>query len=151
MHIIRQAEIGDLEKIAAFLTNAEVTVEGLQEWLDYFLLMEAEADQTLIGTIGIEPFGKTGLLRSMVLSKGNVEDILFLIQQALKLAKDKDLDAIYCKVHNPHSMQLFHLLGFQAIEEENIPAAMKESNTVKNVYTVDKSHFMYILMNIVDK
>ncbi|AYV68389.1 MULTISPECIES: GNAT family N-acetyltransferase [Niallia] len=151
MHIIRQAEIGDLERIAAFLTNAEVTVEGLQEWLDYFLLMEAEADQTLIGTIGIEPFGKTGLLRSMVLSKGNVEDILFLIQQALKLAKDKDLDAIYCKVHNPHSMQLFRLLGFQAIEEENIPAAMKESNTVKNVYTVDKSHFMYIPMNIVDK
>ncbi|MEI2367082.1 hypothetical protein [Niallia circulans] len=151
MHIIRQAEIGDLERIAAFLTKAEVTVERLQEWLDCFLLMEAETDQTLIGTIGIEPFGKIGLLRSMVLSKGTVEDILFLIHQALKLAKDKDLDAIYCKVHNPHSMQLFHLLGFQAIEEENIPAALKESNTVKSVFTVGKSHFMYIPMNIVDK
>lgn len=151
MHIIRQAETGDLERIAAFLTKAEVTVEGLQEWLEYFLLMETEADQTLTGTIGIEPFGEIGLLRSMVLSKGTVEDILFLIQQALKLAKDKDLETIYCKVHNPHSMQLFHLLGFQAIEDENIPAILKESNTVKSVFTVDKSHFMYIPMNTVDK
>lgn len=151
MHIIRQAETGDLERIAAFLTKAEVTVEGLQEWLEYFLLMETEADQTLTGTIGIEPFGEIGLLRSMVLSKGTVEDILFLIQQALKLAKDKDLETIYCKVHNPHSMQLFHLLGFQAIEDENIPAILKESNPVKSVFTVDKSHFMYIPMNTVDK
>ncbi|MCB5236268.1 GNAT family N-acetyltransferase [Niallia circulans] len=151
MHIIRQAQTEDVEKINEFLTKAEVTVEGIEAWLNYFLLMEADEDKNLIGTIGIEPFGKIGLLRSMVLSRGTVEDILFLIQQALKLAKDKDVDAIYCRVHNQHSIQLFQLLGFQEIEEVDIPEVLKESNVVKSVYTVDKSHFMYISMNIVDK
>jgi amino-acid N-acetyltransferase len=151
MHIIRQGETGDVEKIASFLNKAGVTVEGLAEWLEYFLLMETEADQTLIGTIGIEPFGKVGLLRSMVLSNGTVEDILFLIQQALKLAKEKDMDAIYCSVNNQHSIQLFQLLGFQKIDGDEIPEVVKESNAVKSVFTVDKSHFMYIPMNIVDK
>ncbi|WP_400244042.1 GNAT family N-acetyltransferase [Niallia sp. JL1B1071] len=151
MHIIRQAETADVEKIADFLNKAEVTVEGLEEWLDYFLLMETEADQTLIGTIGIEPFEKVGLLRSMVLSKGTVEDILFLIQQALKLAKEKDMDAIYCGVNNHHSIQLFQLLGFQKIDMDDIPQVLKESNAVKSVFAVDKSHFMYIPMNIVNK
>lgn len=151
MHIIRQADTLDVKKIATFLNKAEVTIEGLEEWLEYFLLMETEADQTLIGTIGIEPYGKVGLLRSMVLSKGTVEDILFLIQQALKLAKEKDMDAIYCSVNNQHSIQLFQLLGFQQIDMDHIPQVLKESNTVKSVFTVDKSHFMYIPMNIVDK
>lgn len=151
MHIIRQGETGDVEKIASFLNKAGVTVEGLAEWLEYFLLMETEADQALIGTIGIEPFGKVGLLRSMVLSDGTVEDILFLIQQALKLAKEKDMDAIYCSVNNQHSIQLFQLLGFQKIDVDEIPQILKESNAVKSVFTVDNSHFMYISMNIVDK
>ncbi|HEO8419317.1 hypothetical protein [Niallia sp. FSL W8-0635] len=151
MHIIRQGETGDVEKIASFLNKAGVTVEGLAEWLEYFLLMETEADQALIGTIGIEPFGKVGLLRSMVLSDGTVEDILFLIQQALKLAKEKDMDAIYCSVNNQHSIQLFQLLGFQKIDVDEIPQILKESNAVKSVFTVDNSHFMYIPMNIVDK
>ncbi|MER2058631.1 MAG: hypothetical protein ABTA16_07400 [Niallia sp.] len=151
MHIIRQGETGDVEKIASFLNKAGVTVEGLAEWLEYFLLMEKVADQALIGTIGIEPFGKVGLLRSMVLSDGTVEDILFLIQQALKLAKEKDMDAIYCSVNNQHSIQLFQLLGFQKIDVDEIPQILKESNAVKSVFTVDNSHFMYIPMNIVDK
>lgn len=151
MHIIRQGETGDVEKIASFLNKAGVSVEGLAEWLEYFLLMETEADQALIGTIGIEPFGKVGLLRSMVLSDGTVEDILFLIQQALKLAKEKDMDAIYCSVNNQHSIQLFQLLGFQKIDVDEIPQILKESNAVKSVFTVDNSHFMYIPMNIVDK
>ncbi len=151
MHIIRQGETGDVEKIASFLNKAGVTVEGLAEWLEYFLLMETEADQALIGTIGIEPFGKVGLLRSMVLSDGTVEDILFLIQQALKLAKEKDMDAIYCSVNNQHSIQLFQLLGFQKIDVDEIPQILKESNAVKSVFTVDNSYFMYIPMNIVDK
>jgi amino-acid N-acetyltransferase len=151
MHIIRQAETTDVEKIADFLNKAEVKVEGLEEWLDYFLLMETEEDQALIGTIGIEPFEKVGLLRSMILSKGTVEDILFLIQQALKLAKEKEMDAIYCSVTNQYSLQLFQLLGFQRIDMDDIPHILKESNGVKSVFTVDKSHFMYIPMNIVDK
>lgn len=151
MHIIRQAETGDLEKIASFLNKAKVSVDGLEEWLEYFLLMETENDQALIGTIGIEPFGKVGLLRSMVLSNGTVEDILFLIQQALKLAKEKDIDAIYCSVNNQHSIQFFQLLGFQKMDVDEIPQVLKESNAVKSVFTVDKSYFMYIPMNIVDK
>ena len=129
----------------------EVTVDGLEEWLDHFLLMESEADGMLIGTIGMEPFGKVGLLRSMVLSEGTVEDILFLIQQALKLATEKDMDAVYCSVNNQHSIQLFQLLGFQRIDMDNMPQELKESNAVKSIFTVNKSHFMYIPMNIVDK
>ena len=58
MHIIRQAQTEDVEKINEFLTKAEVTVEGIEAWLNYFLLMEAEEDKNLIGTIGIDPLEK---------------------------------------------------------------------------------------------
>ena len=150
MHIIRQAETGDLETISAFLRKADATVEGLEEWIDYFLLMETEI-QELVGTIGIQPFEKAGLFRYMVLSKGAPEDILFLIQQALKLAKEKEMEAVYCMITNHHSIQLFRLLGFQEINKEDVPEVIKKSNGVKSVYTVDKSSFMYIPMNIVDK
>ena len=150
-YIIRQAEIVDLEKLSSFLSKAGLETEGMQQSLDFFLLMEDEYSMELKGVVGIEPLEKIGLLRSMVLSQAKAEEILFLLQQVIKLAKAKEMDQLYCMVNNKNAIQMFHLLGFEEVKEEKIPRSLLESNAVKKLVPVNNPEFMCVSIKNVDK
>ncbi|WP_445488889.1 GNAT family N-acetyltransferase [Niallia sp. 03133] len=147
---IRQAQAKDLDQIQSFLRKTELEMNELKKWLEYYLLVE-DASGKLIGTIGIHPFDKIGLLRSLVLSNANAEEILYLLQQTIKMAKDKNLESLYCMINNQNAAQLFSLLGFDRIEKTELPKVLKTSNAVAKISTVNNLEFMYYSIRSVDK
>ena len=67
---LRGAEPRDWESIRSLLADSDLPVEDLDaEGLDNFLV--AVDTEEIVGMIGLEPFGRTGLLRSLVVA-GNV-------------------------------------------------------------------------------
>lgn len=146
---IRQAKQEDVERIQVLLTKAGLDVEGMETSIDYFLVMEEELGGELTGVIGIEPIGHLGLLRSMVLQNAGAEEILFLLQQVIKLAKNKELNELYGMVNSKNAIQLFQLLGFKELERYNIPSVIEESKVVRNQAPVHNPVFMqYSLKNV---
>lgn len=148
--IIRQANIHDLNAITSFLTKTKLEVEGIENWLGNYLLVQDVNKEIIQGTVGIQPFGAIGLLRSFVLEQANGQDILFLVQQIIILAKEKEFESLYCMLQNKNAIQLFELLGFQPIEIQEVPTIIRKSNGVKKLETVNNLEFMHLPLKNVD-
>ena len=65
--VIRRAKAEDLSKLISFLGQAKVGTNGVEKTIDCFLMIEDEMGN-LQATIGIEPLGQVGLIRSLVMS-----------------------------------------------------------------------------------
>jgi N-acetylglutamate synthase-like GNAT family acetyltransferase len=141
--IIRRASQNDLSILKEFLTKASLGTHGLSaEMAEYFLLLENEEGK-LVGTLGIETFGETGLLRSLVVSPGQAEkDIWLLIGQALQLANDRGLKEVFLATNKSAVLPLFELLGFNPVPKEAIPQELHQSEHVQHILNVDDSSFL---------
>lgn len=64
--VVRTAREEDLPAIARLLEEAALSPEGASEFLPHFRV--AFDGVTLIGTVGIEPYGEEGLLRSLAVA-----------------------------------------------------------------------------------
>ncbi|MFT8320444.1 MAG: hypothetical protein ABF649_06015 [Bacillus sp. (in: firmicutes)] len=144
---IRLAEGKDLDKIQAFLGDLDKS--GIEKGVEYYLIVEDNKGE-IIGTSGIQTFEKIGLLRSLVLTNASAEEILYLLQQTIQLAKDKELERLYCMINNKNAIQLFTLLGFKEIVKAELPVVLKTSDVVKNISTVNNPIFMYYSIGNVD-
>ncbi|MDL0437415.1 MULTISPECIES: hypothetical protein [unclassified Niallia] len=149
-HIVRKANREDLESLKDFMGTTEVKLHDLESWIDFCLLASDAESGMLKGTIGIQPFADSGLLRALVLKEGSAEEILFLLQQAIKLAKEKNLGMLYCVVNNKNASNLFYLLGFKEINVEDLPVDVRESSTVNAMKVVNNSKIMYYSISNVD-
>ncbi|HYK73663.1 MAG TPA: hypothetical protein VEV44_11195 [Pseudoneobacillus sp.] len=144
--MIRMASEQDLPNLLHFLEEAHLGTEGLKETIEYFLLMEDESGR-LRGTIGVEPFGENGLLRSLVITSGMTEkDILLLFQQILRLTKEKDIKNLFLATNKRESISFFEMLGFSTVEESSLPEDLYQSEHIKNILNVDNSIFLKIEM-----
>jgi amino-acid N-acetyltransferase len=63
---IRSATAADAASVRALLTDAKLPLDGVPDDLAHFLV--AEADGTVVGAIGLEPYGEAALLRSAVVA-----------------------------------------------------------------------------------
>lgn len=142
--IVRCAQIGDKNKLISFLHEANLGTEGIEEAIEYFLIMEDE-EKNIQATLGIEPLGRFGMLRSLVMTSRASENDLFLIfEQMLKLAREKQLESLYLATNKSSSMQFFTLLGFEREEQANLPQELFASEHVKHILNVDNSIFMML-------
>lgn len=139
---IRFATQEDTEKIKQYLTQAKLATEGIEESIDYFLLME-DAREEILATLGIEPNGNIGLLRSLAMSAKLKEvDILLLFDQMIALAKEKSISTLYLATNKPESVGFFQILGFKLVDSNKVPEPLTQFSHVKNIFTVDNSLFM---------
>jgi N-acetylglutamate synthase-like GNAT family acetyltransferase len=144
--MIRMATEQDLPNLVNFLEKANLGTEGVKETVEYFLLMEDE-NGSLRATLGVEPFGENGLLRSLVISAGMKEnEILTLFEQILRLTKEKNISNLFLATNKHTSVPFFEMLGFSTIEEENLPEDLYQSEHIKNILTVDNSIFLKFQM-----
>jgi N-acetylglutamate synthase-like GNAT family acetyltransferase len=144
--MIRMATEQDLDNLVNFLEKANLGTEGVRETVEYFLLMEDESG-SLRATLGVEPFGENGLLRSLVISAGMKEnEILTLFEQILRLTKEKDMKNLFLATNKHTSVPFFEMLGFSTIEEEDLPEDLYQSEHIKNILTVDNSVFLKFQM-----
>lgn len=140
--MIRQANGEDLAELKVFLSRAGLGTEGLtEEAAQYFLLLENE-DLTWRGTLGIEPFQENGLLRSLVVSPGQVEnDIFLLFRQAFQLAKKEKIRHLFLATIKNAAVPLFEILGFKEVAKEELPEELFQSAHMKHILNVDNLLF----------
>lgn len=142
--IVRCAQAVDKGKIISFLNKANLGTEGVEEAIDYFLIMEDE-NKHIQATLGIEPIGSFGLLRSLAMTpKANENDIFLIFEQMLKLSREKKLKQLYLATNKPSSLSLFSLLGFQQVDSSRLPQELFQSEHVKHIFNVDNSIFMVL-------
>ncbi|MFV8826313.1 GNAT family N-acetyltransferase [Alkalihalobacterium sp. APHAB7] len=124
--VIRIAEAKDLLPIQRLVAKAGLTEEGIEKRLDHFLVVETD-EKEIVGTVGIEPIGNDGLLRSLVIKSEhwNAKIGLDFLEIALAYAKQKELDQLYLITHR--SLEFFEYLGFKIIEDEHIPEHVENS------------------------
>lgn len=139
---IRCAKKEDVDKLVTFLNRAQLGTEGVEKSIDYFLLLE-DKEGRLHGTLGIEPLGRIGLLRSLVMTeKAGQEALMGMFDQMLKLARKKEFDELYLATNKRASLSFFALLGFVKEETGNLPQELSSSNHVQHILTVDNSVFL---------
>ena len=142
--LVRCAQPGDKQKLLSFLSKAGLETEGVEEYIDYFLVLEDE-DSSIRATLGIEPLGEVGLLRSLVMtSRTSEKDILIMFEQMLRLAREKELQSLYLATNKEASLPFFRALGFGKEEKGNLPKELSSSSHGKHLLTVDNSVFMVL-------
>lgn len=84
-------------------------------------------DNNLIGTIGIEEYGKIALLRSMVTDEKyrgqGYGKILF--DEIIKYSKNKRINELYLLTCTAH--KYFEKLGFQELSRNDVPKEIKKT------------------------
>jgi N-acetylglutamate synthase-like GNAT family acetyltransferase len=144
--MIRMATIQDLPNLVIFLEEANLGTEGLADTVEYFLVME-DGKGRLRATLGVEPFGENGLLRSLVVSAGMTDnDILMLFEQILRLTKEKNISNLFLATNKAESVPFFQMLGFHAIDVEELPVDLYQSEHIKSILGVDNSIFLKMQM-----
>ena len=139
---VRIATFEDIDILKAFLDKAKLNTKGINEMIDSFLIMEDEEGQ-LKATIGMEPFGTSGLLRSLVVTATTSEnDLLSLFKEMFLLAKNKEIKELYLATNKLGAMKFVELLGFQPVDNDQIPKVFLSSEHVKHILTVDNSVFL---------
>ncbi|MEH7238877.1 GNAT family N-acetyltransferase [Bacillus sp. JJ1562] len=142
MKQIRTANVQDIEKVTAFLGQAEVSADGIESIIDHFILLE-DAEQKILATLGIERIEQDGLLRSLVISQGvDQTNLLTLFKSAISLAKHKELKCLFLATNKQASIQFFAMLGFEQIEEDGLPENIKESNHITKLLERTDPMFM---------
>lgn len=140
--VVRFANQDDAARVVAYLNEAKLGTEGVIESIEYFLIMENERKE-ISATIGIEPVDGDGLLRSLVITSAlKQEEVLYLFNQALALAKERKISTLYLATNKPESLNFFQVLGFKGSKKEDLPQALLEHNHVQHILTVDNSLFM---------
>lgn len=124
--VIRIATETDILPVQRLLIKAGLTERGIEQNITNFLVAESP-DKQIIGTVGIEPVGQDALLRSLVFSSEswNAKIGLNFIELALSYGKQKNYSKIYLLTNS--SLPFFEYLGFNVVEDEEIPDHVKSS------------------------
>ena len=140
--IIRRATREDLPRILSFLDQAKVGTNGVEKTIDCFLMIEDEMGN-LQATIGIEPLGQVGLIRSLVMSSQATEqDFHLLFAQIVLLAQEKGIEDLFLATNKVGAVNLIEQLGFQFVDKKQLPEILFESEHVLHILTVDNSIFL---------
>lgn len=144
--IVRSANVEDTGRLISFLEGANLGVEGVEQAIEYFLILEDDKGN-INATVGIEPLGRIGLLRSLVMtSKTSEKDLMMIFEQMLILARDKRLTSVYLATNKQSSLPFFSMMGFIKEEKDQLPEELFQSEHAKRILTVDNSLFMKLNM-----
>ncbi|MBA4536624.1 hypothetical protein H1Z61_05575 [Bacillus aquiflavi] len=144
--VLRRANKCDLPKLIDFLDRANIGTEGITSSVDYFVLME-DVNCNIKTTLGIEPLGEIGVLRSLVLTPGtSEEELLALFEQILHLAKEKEMKEIYLASNKQETVPFLEMLGFSYTGMKELPKKIFESEHVSHLLTVDDLFFMKLFI-----
>jgi len=128
---IRNAIEDDLNEIKSLLDNASLPSVDIENHLLNFLVMETSAN--LIGTIGMECYGDTALLRSLVIrknyrKKGYGKELYNALKSKLRKTK---INSVYLLTETAEGF--FSKEGFQKIARADVPLPIKQTKEFRNL------------------
>ena len=123
--LIKKASITDLQGIHQLLEELDLPITGVSEHLDNFLLSIHNDRRT--GIIGLELYGKIGLLRSVGVrtsyqGKRIGDDLMVAIQE---FAKFKSVEQIY--LFTDTAERWFERYGFTTISNDQLDPLLQQS------------------------
>lgn len=139
---IRNADDGLRTSIVSLLEENKLPTEDLPSSLEQFLV--AVEDDMVIGVIGLESYGKYGLLRSMVVDQQhrNKNIASRLVTELENKATAAGIDWIYLLTET--ASKYFGRKGYQQIDRDTVPDPIKASSEFASVCptsaTVMKKH-----------
>jgi N-acetylglutamate synthase-like GNAT family acetyltransferase len=115
----RVANFADLQRLKIFLEEQGLTVEGVDDWIRNFLIMEDQSGNW-IGVAGYELYGESCLLRSVGVGrefrrKGFGKQI---VDQVLRNARSKGALSSYLLTGN--AVGFFSKMGFETIKRDEV-------------------------------
>jgi amino-acid N-acetyltransferase len=123
--VIRPAGRADLTGIEDLLEVSDLPLVGVEEHLGYYLV--AEEGGRILGVIGLEPYGKDGLLRSAAVHPdwrgrglGNS-----LVSRLIAEAEARGIRTLYLLTTTAE--QFFPRFGFQRTTRESVPEQVRGS------------------------
>jgi len=125
-HRIRSAAASDLPAVLALLEQAGLPSAGVAEHLERFWVLEV--DGQVAGAVGLELYGDSGLLRSLVVrpdlrGQRQGHNLYFhVVNQAMGLS------LIELILLTTTAQDFFAKLGFEVIERDQVPASMRASS-----------------------
>lgn len=123
--LVRRASASDLPRIEDLLRSATLPTQGVAEHLQHFLVAEREGE--VVGAIGLEAYGDTGLLRSAVvapdLQNTGIGSLLYHhdIEQARRLGVRRLL------LLTNTAEQYFAKKGFKKIDQKTVSGPVTSS------------------------
>ena len=125
MPTIRPAVRTDLPSVLGLLRDAGLSIPGVEEHFDSFLVAEREG--RIVGTIGLELRGEHALLRSAVVEPGERGSGIgaALFQRVAELARAKGVTTLVLLTSSAEGYWARH--GFERIAREDAPPAVRVS------------------------
>jgi N-acetylglutamate synthase-like GNAT family acetyltransferase len=126
---VRGAREEDFPAVTRLLERAKLPLAGVREHWDHFLV--AESSGQLLGAVGLEIHGRSGLLRSLVVdqnfrSKGVGRA---LVTSLNPLIRGSGLDGLFLLTTT--AVDFFARLGFARITREKLPASLNASEELR--------------------
>lgn len=131
---IAPALVSHRPAIVQLLQSEKLPVEDLPAKLDHFFV--AMNNETVVAAIGLESYGDSGLLRSLV-----VDNAYRNLQLASQLIKQLETAAAAIGINNMYLLTetaaaYFEKKGYQKITREEVPAALQASSEFSHVCPV---------------
>jgi len=129
---IRTATEADLRAVHQLLEEASLPTEGLEEQFGPGYAVALEGDR-IVGAAGIERYGRSGLLRSVVTApeargRGIAEA---LTRNRLDWAATEGLDTVYLLTTTAPGY--FPRLGFEPMDRTEVPAEVQASREFSRI------------------
>lgn len=124
-HQVEKARESDLTAIKSLLSSVNLPISDLPSPLNNFLVIKEE--EKVIGSIGLEVFGKYALLRSLAidLEHRNLDLGQKLYDSIIDLAKRSGIEEIFLITNTAD--QYFEKRDFVTMERENTPSEIKNT------------------------
>src|SRR5690349_20429452 len=120
---IRKAAEADLPAIEALLASSDLPTAGVKEGLHGFLV--AEADQHIVGAVGMAECGKYGLLRSTAVApewRGK-HVAKQLVDRIIASAEAQGVNALYLLTTSAE--RYFPSFGFRVMSRDEVPSDVR--------------------------
>jgi amino-acid N-acetyltransferase len=122
---IRQARAQDVVRIKDLLTAESLPTEGVDKHVTHFLVAEQSGE--IVGSIGLEVYDQTALLRSAVVEKSvqgkGIGSLLY--NAVLKRARGLGVSRLLLLTNTAETY--FHRKGFRKIEQKSVAGPVTSS------------------------
>ncbi|MGB2957951.1 MAG: arsenic resistance N-acetyltransferase ArsN2 [Bacteroidota bacterium] len=123
---VRKARAEDLPDILSILDQAALPLDGVQDHLQGFLLAE-NPNGTLIGSIALELYGKTALVRSAAIIPSHQRSGLgsLLLSKILEIAREHGVQRLLLLTTTAE--KFFQQRGFHRIDADTVRGPVRAS------------------------
>ena len=123
--LVRAASAADRPAIERLLSDLQLPVVGVEEWISEFWV--AESGRKIVGVAGIELYGEGALLRSVAVDPAWRSGGLgrTLVDRALDAARDSGARVVFLLTTTAE--KYFPRLGFVGTSRDQVPAGVQGS------------------------